>query len=70
MEDFIKIAVGQDELIEKAKFCGKKLLFIDTEAITTEIFAWLYLRETSSILKEYIKKQEFDLIFFLDHEDT
>jgi nicotinamide riboside kinase len=46
------------------------MIFVDTDAVTSEIFAWLYLRETSKIMKEYIKKQVFDLIIFLDHENT
>ena len=46
------------------------MIFVDTDAVTSEIFAWLYLRETSKIMKEYIKKQVFDLIIFLDNENT
>jgi len=63
--DFEAIAHWHNQHIEKAEPC--KLLFIDTEAITTKIFGDMYLGECESkYINEIINKQKFDLCLVLN----
>ncbi len=65
INDFESIAVGHDLCISLASHT--KTLFVDTEAITTKVFADMYLGECKSdIIEGYIKAQEFDLYILLD----
>lgn len=63
--DFENIVVGHRLCMELAK--QSRTLFVDTEAITTKVFADMYLGECKSdIIEEYINTQEFDLYLLLD----
>jgi HTH-type transcriptional repressor of NAD biosynthesis genes len=71
VEDYEKIAQRQDEIINDiSERPGHKLTFIDTDAMITEMFCQLYLKQTSYILKNTIFSQHFDLILYLDPVDT
>jgi HTH-type transcriptional repressor of NAD biosynthesis genes len=60
-EDFVKIAMVHSDRIREG--LGKKFLIVDTEAITTQTFAQLYIGESCypHQLIEYIDTQYFDL---------
>ena len=63
--DFEAIAHWHNRHIEQAKECD--FLFIDTEAITTKIFAEMYLGKCDSkYIDEIINKQVFDLCLVLN----
>lgn len=66
--DFENIAIGHQKHITDALTKGNKVLFVDTEAITTKIFGKMYLGEDfdSLVLGEIIFKQYFDLYLLLD----
>jgi HTH-type transcriptional repressor of NAD biosynthesis genes len=67
-QDFINIAEGHIELIDKAVNKGEKVIFIDTEAMVTKIFGEMYLGNEfdPTELNKIIKKQKFDLYLLLD----
>lgn len=65
-EDIIKIGVTQDQdIIEKSK-TADKVLFCDTDVITTQIYARHYLGFIPEILFELEKKTNYDLYFLMD----
>lgn len=67
-DDFYKIAVRHDDMIvEKHAFTTNKLLFIDTECITTKLFGELYINGfEDDRLEEIIESQYFDLYLLMD----
>ena len=66
VEDIIKIGHAQTERVfEKAK-ASKKVLFCDTDLITTEIYSDHYLHQVPPILYELEKQVKYDLYFLLD----
>lgn len=66
--DFENIAIGHQKLINEKLKKGNKVLFVDTEAITTKVFGKMYMGEDfdSFVIGEIIFKQYFDLYFLLD----
>lgn len=69
--DFERIAFGHVLDVANPKFIEgteKKLLFVDTEAITTKVFGNLYLGNEyqSNDIDKMIETQEFDLWLLLD----
>jgi HTH-type transcriptional repressor of NAD biosynthesis genes len=67
-EDFYKIAdTHNDMLLDKHEETLGKLLFADTEAITTKMFGEMYLKDyKDERLDEIIKHQWFDLYLVMD----
>ena len=64
--DFINIALKHDELINKSIKIANKLLFVDTEAITTKIFGEMYVSNfESKKIENIINSQLFDLYIIL-----
>lgn len=65
INDFESIVVGQRIGLELAN--QRKVIFVDTEAITTKVFCDMYLGHChSEIIEEYIDTQHFDLYLLLD----
>ena len=66
--DFENIAIGHQKLVLEKLKEGNKVLFVDTEAITTNIFGKMYLGEDfdSLVIGEIIFKQYFDLYLLMD----
>ncbi len=65
IRDFESIVVGHRMCIELAN--ETKTLFVDTEAITTKVFADMYLGlYHSDIIEDHINTQHFDLYLLLD----
>lgn len=67
-EDFYKIAdTHNDMLLDKHEETLGKLLFVDTEAITTKMFGEMYLHDyKDERLDEIINHQWFDLYLVMD----
>jgi HTH-type transcriptional repressor of NAD biosynthesis genes len=69
--DYEIIAKTQNKLIEEqTEKAGNKLIFIDTDAMITEMYCELYLKKNSEILNKIVSNQKFDLVIFLDHNNT
>jgi HTH-type transcriptional repressor of NAD biosynthesis genes len=70
-DDYEFIAQRQNEMITEANDKPSKLLFVDTDALITQIYYQLYLNtDASNKIDKIIKSQNFDLIMFLDHQST
>ena len=63
--DFDAIVTMQDELITTAQRLGNGLCFVDTEAITTALFAPIYLGREHEASWQKAKQQQFDLYLVL-----
>lgn len=71
IKDYEFIAQRQNEIIKDAMQTPFKLIFVDTDALITQIYYELYMKvKTSQKLEEIIKSQKFDLIIFLEHNNT
>ncbi|MEL7025066.1 MAG: AAA family ATPase [Pseudomonadota bacterium] len=66
VSDFDAIVTMQDELITTAQRLGNGLCFVDTEAITTALFAPIYLGREHEASWQKAKQQQFDLYLVLD----
>lgn len=65
-EDIIRIGHSQTErVLEKTKKANK-ILFCDTDLITTQIYAKYYLDQVPPVLLELEKKVRYDLYFLFD----
>jgi len=65
-DDIIKIGKGQtDRIIQKSK-TANKILFCDTDLITTQIYSQHYLKKIPPVLLELEKQTKYDRYFFFD----
>jgi len=65
-EMFDEIAIEHYLLQKKESEKSNKLLFVDTEAIITQYYLDMYFNESSDLINEVIKKQDYDLVIFLE----
>ncbi len=66
VDDIIKIGHAQTQrIIDKTKIANK-LLFCDTDIITTEIYSQIYLKQVPAILHELEKQIQYDAYFLFD----
>jgi HTH-type transcriptional repressor of NAD biosynthesis genes len=66
VNDIIKIGTAQTQrVIEKTKIANK-ILFCDTDLITTKIYSQYYLNEVPNILNDLENEIKYDLYFLLD----
>lgn len=69
--DFYNIANGQKVWLESELQIANKVLFCDTEAITTKIFSELYcpsdFKNAESFFDKEIKEQKYNLYILLDY---
>ncbi len=66
LDDIVRIGLAQTErVLEKTK-TANKLLFCDTDLITTEIYSRHYLHEVPPVLLELEAKIKYDVYFLLD----
>ena len=66
VEDIIKIGHAQTErILEKTK-TANKILFCDTDLITTQIYCRHYLKEVPHVLIELEKLIKYDLYFLFE----
>jgi HTH-type transcriptional regulator, transcriptional repressor of NAD biosynthesis genes len=71
IKDYEFIAQRQDEMINDAMEKPSKLIFVDTDALITQMYYELYMkRKASQKIEEIIKSQKFDLIIYLEHRNT
>jgi HTH-type transcriptional repressor of NAD biosynthesis genes len=66
INDFIRIGQAQTQAVQTAERQANRLLFCDTDVITTQIYSNLYLREVSPILQELEQQVHYDIYFLLD----
>jgi len=68
IDEIIRIGVGQTErVIEKMK-SANKLLFCDTDLITTQIYSQHYLGIVPEILEKLEARVKYDHYFLLQHD--
>lgn len=65
-EDIIMIGRAQTERIFQKARKANKILFCDTDLITTQIYSRLYLKVVPPVLYELEKMVEYDLYFLFD----
>lgn len=65
-EDIIMIGRAQTERIFEKKRRASKILFCDTDLITTQIYSRQYLKVVPPVLYELEKMVEYDLYFLFD----
>jgi len=64
---FDNIAMSHFLLQEQKAEESNKVLFVDSEAVITQYYLNMYFRnEKSSLIEEIIKKQNYDLVLFLE----
>ena len=66
VEDFIEIANAQNQRVIDQSKVANKLLFCDTDIITTQIYATHYLGNYLSALDEYEQAITYDYYFLLN----
>lgn len=66
LKDISKIAKTQYLEVENSVKLADKLLFCDTDLITTEIYSWYYFNEVPDIVKELQSLEDYDMYFLLD----
>lgn len=70
IKEYEQIANWQDFLINLLMEQPIRLLFVDTDALITQLFAELYINENSPLLDKIVRKQHFDLILYLEPSNT
>lgn len=70
VQDFENIAYYHNSILEDAMSKPNKLIILDTDALITEIFSNIYIRQTSEELQNIVKNQKFDLTVLLDYANT
>ncbi len=66
LDDIIKIGKAQTFLIKEKCKSANKILFCDTDLITTQIYAKHYLHVVPPVLYELEKEIQFDVYFLFD----
>lgn len=66
IDDILKIGHAQTELILQKTKTANKILFCDTDLITTQIYSRHYLKVIPPILFELEKRIKFDLYFLFE----
>jgi NadR type nicotinamide-nucleotide adenylyltransferase len=65
-EDIIQIGYAQTAAVEAAEQQANRILFCDTDLITTQIYSAVYLNEIPPILYELEKRIQYDQYVLLD----
>ncbi len=66
LEDIVRIGHAQTERVIEKSSIAHKLLFCDTDLITTQIYSRYYLKEVPPILFQLEKEVSYDLYFLFD----
>ncbi len=66
IEDVVKIAEGQQQLIEKAESLGNEILLSDTEMIVNKIWTQYVFGTVPDAIREAVIMQDFDLYLLCD----
>ncbi|SFD50052.1 AAA family ATPase [Spirosoma endophyticum] len=65
-DDIIKIGHAQTEAVLRAQRVANRILFCDTDVITTQIYSEIYLHYVPPVLYELEKKIQYDAYILLD----
>lgn len=65
-DDIIRIGIAHAERIAEKVKSANKILFCDTDAITTQIYSSHYLNTVPDVLFELERKVRYDLYFLMD----
>jgi HTH-type transcriptional repressor of NAD biosynthesis genes len=68
VEDIIHIGHGQTQRIIEKEKTADKLLFCDTDLITTQIYSQYYLHQVPPVLYELERKVKYDFYFLLNND--
>ncbi|GAB3548514.1 AAA family ATPase [Spirosoma fluminis] len=66
LDDIIRIGYAQTEAIKTAERQANRILFCDTDVITTQIYSDLYLRQVPPVLYELEQQVTYDAYVLLD----
>lgn len=66
VDDIIKIGTAQTERVKEKTNSANKIVFCDTDLITTKIYSQYYLNEVPHILNDLENEICYDLYFLLD----
>ncbi|MBE5320230.1 AAA family ATPase [Pedobacter sp. MR2016-19] len=66
IDDIIEIGTSQTERVKEKTNSANKLVFCDTDLITTKIYSQYYLNEVPQILNDLEKEICYDLYFLMD----
>ncbi|RZK16388.1 MAG: ATPase [Flavobacterium sp.] len=66
VDDIIRIGIAQTERVKEKAKTANKILFCDTDLITTKIYSKHYLNQVPEILNELENEIAYDLYFLLD----
>lgn len=66
VDDIIKIGTSQTQRVKEKTKIAHKILFCDTDLITTKIYSQYYLNEVPNILNDLENEIKYDLYFLLD----
>ncbi|QNN41391.1 AAA family ATPase [Pedobacter roseus] len=66
VDDIIKIGKAQTERIKEKTSIANKIVFCDTDLITTKIYSQYYLNQVPDILNDLENEISYDLYFLLD----
>jgi len=66
VEDIIRIGIAHYERIQEKLKTANKILFCDTDAITTQIYSKHYLHVVPDVLYELEEKVQYDHYFLMD----
>ncbi|MBT1702989.1 AAA family ATPase [Chryseosolibacter indicus] len=69
VDDIIRIGYAQTERVKEKRKVANKMLFCDTDVITTEIYSYHYLRIIPPVLFDLEKEVAYDY-YFLFNTDT
>jgi HTH-type transcriptional repressor of NAD biosynthesis genes len=66
VDDIIKIGKAQTEKVKEKTSIANKIVFCDTDLITTKIYSQYYLNQIPEILNDLENEINYDLYFLLD----
>ncbi|WP_025145380.1 AAA family ATPase [Pedobacter jeongneungensis] len=66
VDDIIKIGKAQTERVKEKTSIANKIVFCDTDLITTKIYSQYYLNQVPDILNDLENEIRYDLYFLLD----
>ena len=66
LDDFIRIGIAQTESVQQAEKQANRVLFCDTDVITTQIYSDHYLHEVPPVLYELEHQVRYDAYILLD----
>jgi HTH-type transcriptional repressor of NAD biosynthesis genes len=63
---FDSIAMDHFRAVEQSCELSNKILFVDSEAVTTQYYLQMYFNTDSTLIEEIIKRQHFDMVLYLE----